>query len=229
MKLCVPIQEKTQKMALKRLSEVKNKADLVEIWLDHIKDLDLKELISNTPLPVICACKKPIEGGKFNGSYAEIAEMLLLAAKCGAEYVDLPLAGFGVRSSEFLEILSKLQPTNYNLQTIISYHNFKKTPSQQILLKKAKEMRKLGADIVKIAVTARSMEDTFSIISLAQILQSEKIPHILIAMGKKGILSRVLTPYLGGTIMFAPLSSKKSSASGQLTVKELREAWGLIR
>ena len=89
-------------------------------------------------------------------------------------------------------------------------------------------MKKRGADIVKIAVMARSLEDTFAIISLAQLLQAEKMPHILIAMGKKGILSRVLTPFLGGTIMFAPLRAGKATASGQLTVSELKKAWRML-
>ena len=90
-------------------------------------------------------------------------------------------------------------------------------------------MKKRGADIVKIAVLSNSKEDTLSVIFLAQTLQSENIPHILIAMGKKGILSRVITPFLGGTIMFAPLTKNQASASGQLTVDELRKAWGMIR
>ena len=90
-------------------------------------------------------------------------------------------------------------------------------------------MKKRGADIVKIAVMARSLEDTFTVITLAQLLQAQKIPHILIAMGKKGVLSRILTPVLGGTIMFAPLTSKKATASGQLTVNELKKAWSLIK
>jgi 3-dehydroquinate dehydratase type I len=93
----------------------------------------------------------------------------------------------------------------------------------------AEKMKKKGADIIKIAVMAKTLNDTFSVIMLAQQLQEKKIPHILIAMGKKGILSRVLTPFLGGTIMFAPLSAKGASASGQLTVKELRKAWGMIK
>jgi len=85
-------------------------------------------------------------------------------------------------------------------------------------------MKKTGATIVKIATQAQKLQDTFTILALAQ-----KIPHILIAMGKKGMLSRVLTPFLGGVMMFAPLSQKEATAPGQLTVKELKEAWSLIK
>lgn len=90
-------------------------------------------------------------------------------------------------------------------------------------------MKKRGANIIKISVMAKSFADTISIIMLAKELELLKIPHILIAMGKKGALSRILTPTLGGSIMFAPLTSSKLSAPGQLTVKELRDAWKCIK
>jgi len=222
LKICTPIQARTQKEALKKLKELKGKVDLAEIWLDQIKDLDVKELLSNTPIPVICVCKKPDEKGRFKGSYSEIADLLGDAARFGAEYVDISLKGLRIRDYG----LSRIRKQRSKI--IISFHDFKKTPPLDTMLKKAQEMRKKGADIVKIAVMAKSLDDAFTVILLAQHLQAKKIPHILIAMDKKGILSRVLTPFLGGTIMFAPLTAKGSTASGQLTVKELKEAWALI-
>lgn len=219
LKICTPVRENTQRKVLKRLRELKGKTDMAEIWLDHIEDLDIKGLLSNTPLPVICVCKKPNEGGKFKGTHSEIARLLSDAAKYGAEYIDLPIQVIK-KSNSIFDFRGSI--------LISSFHDFKKTPSLQSMLAKARGMKKRGADIVKIAVTARSFEDTFTLISLAQILQDEKIPHILIAMGKKGTLSRVLTPFLGGAIMFAPLSLRHATANGQLTVKELREAWELI-
>lgn len=90
-------------------------------------------------------------------------------------------------------------------------------------------MKKRGADIVKIAVQARTLDDCLSVILLAQELKHLHIPHILIAMGKKGRLSRILTPHVGGTLMFAPIKKSEATAPGQLTVKELRKAWKLIK
>ncbi len=253
MLICTPIQEKSQSITLKRLKELKGKVDLAEIWLDHIQDLDVKALLKKSPLPIICVYRKPAEKGRFKGDYSQIADLLFDAARYEAEYIDIPLLGFRSADSEELRTPSEIQKTgfsrlirkksqidrrhraladgvsNHKSQIIISHHDFKKTPSLNWMLKTAHEMKKKGADIVKIAVMARSLEDTFTVISLAQLLQAEKIPHILIAMGKKGVLSRVLTPFLGGTIMFAPLTAKKATASGQLTVSELKKAWSLIK
>ncbi len=235
MKICVPIQEKTQKKALQKLHSLKGKADIAEIWLDHIEDLDIPSLLKNKPLPVLCVCKKESDKGKFKGSYPEMIKILKEASENGANYIDIPhLALRYLKKSEIRDMRSEI---------VISYHDFKKTPSLKTLLKKAQEMKKSGADIVKIATMSNSLEDAFTIISLAQLLQAEKIPHILIAMGQKGILSRVLTPFLGGTIMFATLKKSPPQVRGsrhvvtegvgnrlgQLTVGELKKAWSLIK
>ncbi len=205
------------KEAKKALILAKKHADMAEIWLDHIKDLNIADLLKNKPLPVICVCKKPAEKGRFKGTNKELIETLSDSLRHGADYIDVP---FSFRNSK-LDIR--------NSKIIFSFHDFKKTPTLTSMLKKAEEMKKAGADIVKISVMAKSYADTVQVIALAKHLQSKKIPHIIIAMGKKGALSRILTPTLGGTIMFAPISKTKSSAPGQLTVKELREAWSLIK
>ena len=230
MLICTPIQEKSQNVTLKKLKTLKGKVDLAEIWLDHIQDLDIKSLLKNKPIPVLCACKKPADKGRFKGTYSQMADLLSDASRYGADYIDIPLSGLRKQDSGLSRLIKKKsQIRNQKSQIIISHHDFKKTPSLNWMLKTAHEMKKKGADIIKIATMAKSLEDTFTIISLAQLLQAQNLPHILIAMGKKGVLSRVLTPFIGGTIMFAPLIAKKASASGQLTVSELKKAWSLIK
>jgi 3-dehydroquinate dehydratase type I len=224
MLICTPVQERTQKAVLERLKKLKGKVDLAEVWLDHIRDLDLEGLIKKSPLPIVCACKKKEDMGMFKCSDLELSEILTTALEYGAAYVDIPYSMPKNLSTK----ITHSQRSNVKGQMskiIISYHDFERTPSIKELLKKAREMKERGADIVKISVMAKSMEDTFSVIFLAQILQSENIPHILIAMGQKGILSRIITPFLGGTMMFAPLTKNQSSASGQMTVDELKKVW----
>lgn len=219
------------KEAKKALILAKKHADMAEIWLDHIKDLDIADLLKNKPLPVICVCKKQNENGRFKGSNTEALKILAEASKNGAEYIDIPesIIKKTKNKKKKFPLIRGIGGSKQKTKIIISFHNFKKTPSLSVMLKKAEEMRKRGVDIVKISVTAKSYADTVQVIALAKHLQSKKIPHIIIAMGKKGALSRILTPTLGGTIMFAPISKTKSSAPGQLTVKELREAWSLIK
>ena len=224
--------------AKKAMSKIRGKADMAELWLDHIRDLDIGNLLKNKPLPVICVCKRPNEKGLFKGSWPDVADILLTASRNGAEYIDLPFDMPKNLNKKCVQMVKGCksavvdQMSNVKCQrskVIISLHDFKNTPSVEMLVKKAMEMRKLGADIVKISVTAKTFADAVKVIILAKELEQRKIPHIVISMGKKGILSRVLTPMLGGTIMFAPLTKTKSSAPGQLTVDELRSAWSDLK
>ena len=90
-------------------------------------------------------------------------------------------------------------------------------------------MEKLKPDIIKIATLAKSDADAVKIITLAKMLEQQGIRHILIGMGERGKLTRILTPTLGGEMMFAVLNKKESTAPGQMTMRELKEAWSLIQ
>jgi 3-dehydroquinate dehydratase type I len=202
MKICVPIQENSRKAAQKRLKELSEKADLAEIWLDQIQDIDIKTLLKDKPLPIVAVCKRPAEKGRFKGGFETLAEMLQKAIEAGADYVDLPL--------DMPEKLNKKivqKARKKGCKVIISHHDFKKTPDYPELVKITEKMAKEGADVVKIATHANSLQDTVNIIALAKYLQGRKTPHILIAMGQKGRLSRILTPTLGGEMMFATLGN----------------------
>ena len=225
MKIGVPVRETSQKMVKKRLSEIAGKADLAEIWLDQIQDLDLSDLFKNKPLPVVCVCKKTIEKGKFKGTYRQAFELLLEAAKAGADYIDVPYQCHSGLDPES-RVDSRLRGND--VRVIGSYHNFKKTPSLSQLMKKAILMHKRGVDVVKIATQANSFSDALQLILLANKLQEKGIRHIIIGMGKKGILTRILTPTLGGEMMFGTLNNRKASAPGQLPVKELKKIWSII-
>ena len=224
MKICIPIQQRAQTEAKKRLIEVSKKADLAEIWLDQIKDLDIKSLLKAKPMPVVCVCKRTADKGKFKGSFDELSDILLEAIKYGASYVDIP-----INMPEKLNKKIVQQARKKRCKIIISHHDFKATPDYPKLVKIADSIKKRGADVIKIACLAKSLQDTVNIIALGKHLQGLKTRHILIGMGQKGILSRILTPTLGGEMMFATLGKKGQTAPGQISAKELKKAWSLIK
>lgn len=225
MLICTPIQLKSQKAVIKQMQLLANKVDIAEIWLDHIEDLNLETLLKNKPLPILCVCKKLIDQGRFRGSYAEEADILIKAIKHGADYIDIPLK-MPKQLCEKIIKGSRKQEAGSRSKIIFSYHHFKKTPPIKELRKKADEMVKRGADIVKLAVMGKTLKDCVEMIFLAKELQKKGIDHILITMGKEGVLTRLITPQLGGTMMFAPLKKTATTAPGQLTVKELKQLWG---
>ncbi len=101
-------------------------------------------------------------------------------------------------------------------KTIISYHNFNKTPSLEQLQQLVNQANKIG-DIPKIAVTPQNKEDTHILLKL--IMQNEGI--IGISMGKIGAYTRIIAPILGSPVTYA--SIEKESAPGQYDIKTTSE------
>ena len=78
-----------------------------------------QSIIKEIDFPLIATNRKIEEGGFFKGSESERIEILLEAAK-HADIVDIELE----TDEEYLEKIIKASKS-----TIISYHDFKKTPS----------------------------------------------------------------------------------------------------
>lgn len=224
MKICVPIKERDQDTALHSLQEASRCADIAEIWLDQLVEPDLDVLIKRSPMPVLAVCKRRREQGAFTGSYEAQASLLTQAMEAGAKYIDIPL----------------FMPENVNkkivqharrraVSVIISHHDFKGTPEFKKMEALTQQMKQRGADVVKLALQTECAEDGVRVVALAKQLQAEKTRHILIGMGPEGRLTRILTPTLGGEMMFAVLHKKRQTAQGQLSVEELRAAWQLIK
>ncbi len=223
MKICIPIQKLEQKKLIKLISTLKNTADLIEVWSDSIPDLDLKELLNKSTLPLVFVCKRPKNKGQFTGGFKKIAERLIQACNFGVSYIDIPFDMPEELNKKIIQHAKKKK-----VKVIISYHDFKKTSSYNDLIKLSDRLLKKGADIIKIASFANTFDDSISVIALAKKLQLEGKKHILIAMGKKGMVTRILTPTLGGEMMFASLAKNCQTAPGQMNAKDLREAWSLL-
>jgi len=224
MKICIPIQESSQEAVQKRLKEVAKEADLAEPWLDRIRDLDIKSLLKDKPLPIVAVCKRPVDKGEFEGGFEALAEVLIEAIEAGADYVDCPL-------DMPIELNKKIvqKAREYGCKVIISHHDFKKTPKYEELVELAESMRNRRADVVKSATMSNSLQDIVNVIALAKQLEAAKTRHILIAMGQEGALTRILTPTLGGEMMFATLDGTGKTAPGQFTASELRRHWSNLQ
>src|SRR3989338_6288426 len=89
---CIPIQVTSMAELNERVRAEAEHADLLEVWLDSMRDLRLAEIFFlkeeiNTPL--LFVNKAPEEGGDFMGTPAMRVDLLLEALKRGADYVDV--------------------------------------------------------------------------------------------------------------------------------------------
>ena len=204
--ICVPIIEKTYKTVIQAAkNSFEAGADLVEFRIDamdHPNPDDVLNIIKDINHPLIATNRKIDEGGFFKGSESERTEILLTAAKY-ADIIDIEL-------ETDLDHMNKVIKASKS--TIISYHDFKKTPPLDFLLDVVSRERKLG-DIAKFAVMPKNISDTLVVLNVLS--QVEKT--VGIAMGDIGKYTRVVAPLFGSPITFASLDN--ISAPGQLDIQ----------
>lgn len=208
--VCVPILEKTYESVLKASkSSIEAGADLLELRIDFMDNPDpddINNLIQEINFPLIATNRRKEENGFFNGLESDRIEIILEAAKV-AEIVDIEL---GANPDDLNKVLKIA-----NL-SIVSYHDFEKTPDKDFLLEIVNKELELG-DIAKFAVMPKRMSDTLTVLDVL----SEVENTVGISMGDMGSYTRVVAPLFGSPITFA--SYENSSAPGQLNIKTTRD------
>jgi 3-dehydroquinate dehydratase-1 len=208
--ICVPILQKDRKSVLKVASgAIKAGADLVELRIDALLNTDPQSIIhlmEEINYPLIATNRMREEGGRFMGSEAERTEILVEVAD-HADYVDIELQTDEKYRSRVIQAAKS---------TIISFHDFQKTPHLKELLDVVKREKELGS-IAKFAVMPQNMQDTLNVLEVVN--QNENT--IGIAMGEMGRYTRVVAPLLGSPITYASLAG--GSAPGQLDLKHTQE------
>jgi len=221
-KLCIPIVETTVEKALTTIEDANRLADLIELRVDYLKKVKLALLLENRRKPFIVTNRRREEGGKYKGEERKRLHVLQEAIDLGADYVDAELAT--ERS-----ILQGLIRNKGRTHVILSFHDFRRTPSQRELQRLFNQMVRLGADVIKIVSFARSWEDNLTILSLVHFAKARQQEIVAFCMGEKGKFSRFFSPFLGAAWTYASLSKVKASAPGQLTVRELKDIWEKMR
>ena len=106
---------------------------------------------------------------------------------------------------------------------ILSYHDFKKTPSFAELKKLLKKMASFKPDIVKIACFAKTEKDNETMILLIEEAKKMEMDIIAFCMGEKGKYSRIHSCDFGAFLTFASLGKGIETAKGQITVEKMRD------
>lgn len=224
--LCIPIMTETNEEALRQMPLCLAMADLVELRIDAIRNVDLPSLLSSPGGKVVVTNRKRDEGGRYSGNEEERVALLCEAVALKADFVDIEL-------STDLQLISLLVETIKKhgglTQLIVSYHNFIATPHMDELYRICDESYRCGADIVKVVTYARSMEDNLTILNLICTIQRQNRSIIAFCMGETGKISRVVTPLFGSFITFAARERGAESAPGQLTVNEMKEIFRILQ
>jgi len=108
------------------------------------------------------------------------------------------------------------------VRAILSFHDFKATPSDAFLLQKIAEMVRQGADIAKAACMPTEPGDVLRLMQTTAIARQMYPSTALctMSMGRLGVPSRVVGFAYGSDMTFA--AGKASSAPGQIPIAALR-------
>lgn len=215
-KYCLPIIKTETTEVLKIILENKTSYDFFEVWLDYIKDLNLdfiETLIKRFGAKLIFLFRRQnLATPKM--SFQKRVEIINLIAgsKC--------LLDLDVSQKKELEHLKK---KSKKIRLIVSYHNYKETPSSQKFEKIIQAIKKQNPEIYKISTFCNKDLDALRLIDLLSSLKETGLKCIILGMGGKGIITRIAGAIAGNEISFAPLYDKGESAAGQLTKFELEK------
>ena len=154
-------------------------ADMVELRLDGVRDLDVAQALHGRRGPVVVTCRPAWEGGRFDGSEGERRAVLARALALGADYVDL----------EWRAAFDDLIRANGS-RVVVSLHDFAGVPDD--LCARARAMRSTGAALIKVAVTAARLSDTLGLLEIGK-----EGDAVVIGMGDAGVPSRLLASRFG--------------------------------
>ncbi|MGH9346175.1 MAG: type I 3-dehydroquinate dehydratase, partial [Vicinamibacterales bacterium] len=180
-------------------------ADLVEVRLDGIDDVDVTGALADRTRPVIVTCRPTWEGGRFDGAEEVRRRLLAEALRRGAEFVDLEWrAGF-----------DDLVHETGGRRVVMSSHDFERIPRD--LADRARAMRATGAEVVKVAIPATRLSDALPLRDLTR-----DGATVAIAMGASGIPTRALAATFGSRWTYAGDGVAPGQLPAARMVEELR-------
>jgi len=198
-------------------------ADLVEIRLDYLSinpseaERTLRNMVREASVPMIATNRQYEQGGRRPQDEKNRIHFLIQAAESGFEYVDVELT-----AAEMNSVVEKIK--SYGAKPIVSFHDFEKTPPLPDMEKIIRSEIDVKAEICKLVTTARSIEDNLKCLLLIKKM-SRLTRLVCFAMGRKGLISRTLSPIFGGDFTFASLGNGAKTAPGQLSIDELRSLY----
>jgi len=202
---------------IKAIKAVEPLVDLFEVRIDIIGD-GWTEVAKKLDKPWIACNRLVEEGGKWQGNEARRIEKLLQAMELGAKIVDVE---YNAKNVDNIISFIKRRAT-----CLLSFHDFEKTPSLEILKHTVQMELKAGADICKVVTFAQSFEDNLTVLQLITEFPGKRI--VAFAMGPQGMASRLLAPVAGAYFTYGAVEKGKESAPGQIPVVDMLSLYNIL-
>lgn len=191
------------------------RADIVELRVDGVSDLDLPAVLADRRAPVIVTCRPVWEGGRYDGAEPDRLRLLRRARALGAEFIDVEFRADWRSVAAFDGVESPNPRTSASEGLVLSLHDFAGIPADLDLI--AAAMSAAGADMVKIAVTTTHLMDCEALRRAGRLLRS----GVVIGMGPAGAVTRIAPQLFNSRWTYCG----DISAIGQISVRDMREVY----
>ena len=191
--------------------------DLLDITTSHDAKKLIDEIKSATNLPCIATNRLQSEGGKWSGTEEDRIGLLIEILEL-VDAVDIELSAEEDVRKRVVQSVKDAGKT-----VIVSSHDFNKTPAVEQMRKTLDDCSEAGADIAKLAVMPKSMQD---VLNLLQVTNDSKTPVCTISMGDLGKHSRIVASCYGSVLTYGSVGN--AVAPGQLRVDELKTALEML-
>ncbi len=233
--ICTPLVARDEQSVLRELAAVcAKRPDLIEWRVDFFAGIaDTARVVALArairdeagSVPIIFTRRSTREGGEPTGM-SEEQVLALYEAVCAARCVDFVDCEMSSDPSHFQSALQAAHGAG--AQLIASFHDFQQTPSAEEIVARFVAMERAGADIAKVAVMPRAIDDVLTL--LGATLEGNrriKLPIISMSMGAYGSLSRLFGWTFGSSVTFAV--GDKASAPGQVPIEDLRVVLDILQ
>ncbi|MCZ8541270.1 MULTISPECIES: type I 3-dehydroquinate dehydratase [Psychrobacillus] len=231
-KVIVPIMGDTLEALLLEIKTIKQiNLDIVEWRADLFEDIEDLATVKQTlsiirkelhSIPLLFTFRTHREGGNKTIEDSYYKNLLVEVMKTDEiDLVDVEL--FSPKVTEIMEIAKKS-----DVVTIMSNHDFEKTPAKEEIMWRLRRMQELDAHITKIAVMPNNPADVLTLLEATYTMQSlyADRPIISMSMDSTGVISRLAGEIFGSAATFG--AGVAPSAPGQIPASDLKRILELL-
>ncbi|MDR3368419.1 type I 3-dehydroquinate dehydratase [Rhodoferax sp.] len=233
--ICTPLVGRTLDKILTELAIVlPKKPDVLEWRVDFFEQIaDSAAVIAAAiaikneagNIPLLFTRRSTMEGGE-KIALTEAQVIAMYKAVCESKSIDLidyEMANDGANIAQVREAAKA-----NGIKLVLSFHNFSFTPGLEALLGKFLLADQLGADVAKVAVMPRDMDDVLTLLTATREASKKlRIPLISMSMGPLGAITRMIGGVFGSALSFAVGAA--SSAPGQVPIEDLNTVLRIVK
>jgi 3-dehydroquinate dehydratase-1 len=233
--ICTPLVGRTLDKIMAELDVVlPKKPDVLEWRVDFFEQIgDTAAVIAAAAaikkkangIPVLFTRRSTIEGGeKIALNEGQVISMY--AAVCQSKSIDLIDYEMANDAANIVRVRDVARASDIKL--VLSFHNFSYTPGLETLAAKFLMADQLGADVAKVAVMPRNLDDVLTLLSATHEASKQlRIPLISMSMGPLGAMTRLFGWTFGSALTFAVGAA--SSAPGQVPIEDLNTVLAILQ